>query len=197
MRRILLVLILFLSNTQFLFSQTNFYKDSSYCNDMNNSDLDTNQRNVFLFSSVGVIEILSLGVGYQVTENISLALKWSTTWIGSGAMILPNGASGYGIKLSYHKPFLFFNSTSFEYIVYLHSTLDWERKKLYGQINKIPTYKGHYLDFNIGRETINESGFNFYWVVGFCVSAAKEAHVLYAPSLKIGLNYNFIRKRSN
>lgn len=197
MRRILLVLILFLSNTQFLFSQTNIYKDSSYCNDMNNFDLDTNRRSVFLFSSVGIIEVLSLGVGYQVTENFSLALKWSATWIGSGAMILPNGASGYGIKLSYHKPFLFCNSTSFEYILYLHSTLDWERKKLYGRIDKIPTLKGHYFDFNIGRETINESGFKFFWAIGFCVSAAKEAHVLYAPSLKIGLNYNFIRKRSN
>lgn len=197
MRRILLVLILFLSNTQFLFSQTNFYKDSSYCDDMNYFDLDTNRRSVFLFSSIGLIEIPSLGVGYQVNKDFSFAIKWSTTWIGSYAILLPNSASGYGIKLSYHKPFLFFNSASFEYILYLHSTLDWERKELYGQIDKIPTLKGHYLDFNIGQETINDSGFNFFWAIGFCVSAAKEANALYAPSLKIGLNYNFIRKRSN
>ncbi len=105
-------------------------------------------------------------------------------------MILPNGASRYGIKLTYHKPFIIFNTASFEYILYTKSTLDWERKVIYGQIEKIPTLKGYYLDFNIGRETINETGFNFFGGIGICLSAAKEANILYAPSLKLGLNYN-------
>lgn len=197
MKLLLLALLVFLLNTQFIFSQINLDQVHGHYNYGNESDLDTIQRSVFLFSSVGLIEILSLGVGYQITKDFSFAIKWSSTWIGSGAMILPNGASGYGIKLSYHKPFLIFNTASIEHILYTQSTLDWERKILYGKIDKIPTLKGYYLDFNVGRETINELGFNFFWAIGFCVSAAKEAHVLYAPSLKIGLSYNFIRIRSN
>lgn len=55
--------------------------------------------------------------------------------------------------------------------------------------------KGNYLEFNIGRETIDESRLNFFWAIGFCVSAAKKAHNLYAPSLKLGLNYNFFNKK--
>lgn len=196
MKHILLVLIVTILNTKFLFSQTNFSKDSSYFNNMNNFDFNTNQRSVFLFSSIGLIEILSLGVGYQVTENFSLALKWSGTWIGSGE-ILPNSASGYGIKLSYHKPFLFFNSVTFGYIIYFKSTLDWESIKQPWNLGYEPFIKGQYFDLNIGRETINESGFNFFWAIGFSVSAAKEANILYVPSLKIGLNYDFIRKKSN
>jgi len=188
MRRILLVLIIFLSNTQFLFSQFNYDKDSSYCNYGNDSDLDTNQRSVFLFSNIGILDFLSLGIGYQVSEKISIAVKGSQTFIGSSAMGFPHGGNGVGIKLSYHTPFLFFNTTSLEYIPYLSTSFD-------DHINSIT--KGNYFDFNFGRETIDESGFNFFWAIGFCVSAAKEANVLYAPSLKIGLNYNFIRKRSN
>lgn len=194
MKKFSYVLLLILLNAQLMFSQINLFNTNDSSSLINNAKVDTNHRGMFLFASIGLIEIPSLGVGYQVTNDFSFAIKWSTTWIGSSAMILPNSASGYGIKLTYHKPFLIFNTASFEYILYTQSTLDWERKKLYGQIEKIPTLKGYYLDFNIGRETINESGFNFFWAIGFCLSAAKEAHILYAPSLKLGLNYNFFNK---
>lgn len=191
MKKILLILIVVTLNAKFLFSQINLINNTNSNSLTNNTEIDNDLRGIFLFSSIGLIEVVSIGVGYQVNENFSFSLKDSATWIGSSAMILPNSASGYGIKLTYHKPFLIFNTSSFEYILYTQSTLDWERKKLYGQIEKIPTLKGYYLDFNIGRETINESGFNFLWGIGICVSAAKEAHILYAPSLKLGLNYNF------
>lgn len=191
MKQIFLILIVLILNAKFLFSQTNLINANDSSSFTNNTEIDKNHRSIFLFSSIGLIEVVSLGMGYQLNDDFSFALKWSTTWIGSSAMILPNSASGYGIKLIYHEPFFIFNTASFEYILYTQSTLDWERKKLYDQIEKIPTLKGYYLDFNIGRETINESGFNFFWGIGICVSAAKEAHILYAPTLKVGLNYNF------
>lgn len=191
MKQILLILIVVTLSAKSLFSQSNLINNTNSNSLTNNAEIDNDHRGIFLFSSIGLIEVVSIGVGYQVNENFSFSLKGSATWIGSSAMILPNSASGYGIKLTYHKQFLIFNAATFEYVLYTKSTLDWERKKLYGQIEMIPTFKGYYLDFNIGRETINESGFNFFWGLGICVSAAKEAHILYSPSLKVGLNYNF------
>lgn len=162
MKQILLILLVFTSSAKFLFSQINLINNSNNNSLTSNAEIDNDLRGVFLFSSIGLIEVASIGVGYQVTEKFSFSLKGSVTWIGSSAMILPNSANWYGIKLTYHKPFLIFNTASFEYILYTQSTLDWEGKKLYNQIKKIPTLKGYYLDFNIGRETINESGFNFF-----------------------------------
>jgi len=67
---------------------------------------------------------------------------------------------------------------------------------LVGSIGRLDRYdpfiKGHDFDINVGKETVNESGFHFFWAVGFCISAAKEAGVLYAPSIRIGINFNFI-----
>lgn len=147
-------------------------------------------RGVFLYSGIGLIEVLTIGVGTQVSQDISISLKYAATWIGSGAMGLPNSATGIGLKLTYHKNLapLPLDAISFDYILYLHSSLDWQSR-----LDKYdPFIKGHYFDINVGKETISESGFNFFWAVGFCISAAKEANVLYAPSIKIGLNFNFI-----
>ncbi|AFH50036.1 Hypothetical protein IALB_2333 [Ignavibacterium album JCM 16511] len=185
MKQILLVLIVALLNTQFLLGQINLIGSTDYSNFENNAEIDNNLRGIFLFSSIGILDFLSLGIGYQVSEKISIAIKGSQTFIGSSAMGFPHGGNGVGIKISYHTPFLFFNTTSLEYISYLSTSFD-------DHINSIT--KGNYFDFNLGREIIDESGFNFFWAIGFCVSAAKEANVLYTPSLKIGLNFNFIEK---
>ncbi len=182
MKKILFVILL---NTQFLFSQINFINDTNFDDFQNKGKNDYSHRSIFLFSNIGILDFLSLGIGYQVSEKISIAVKGSQTFIGSSAMGFPHGGNGVGIKLSYHTHFLFFNTTSLEYIPYLSTSFD-------DHINSIT--KGNYFDFNFGRETINESGFNFFWAIGFCVSAAKEANVLYTPSLKIGLNFNFIKK---
>jgi hypothetical protein len=147
-------------------------------------------RGVFLYSGIGLIEVLTVGIGTQVSQDFSISLKYATTWIGKGAMILPNSATGIGLKLTYHKDLapLPLNAISFDYILYLHSSLGWQ----YRLDRYDPFIKGHYFDINVGKETVNESGFHFFWGVGFCISAAKEASVLYAPSIKIGINFNFI-----
>jgi hypothetical protein len=193
MKQILLILIVFTLSAKFLFSQINLNNNTDSNSLTSNAEIDKKIRSSFLFFSIGGIELGSIGVGYQVRDNFSFALKGSAAWIGSSAEFIPNGARGFGIRLTYHKPFFFFNTASFEYILYTHSTLDWEWKKRYNEIEEIPTLKGYYLEFNIGRETINESGFNFFWAIGIYKSAAKEADILYGPSLKIGLNYNFFK----
>jgi len=176
--------------SELTFCQNNFDSiDGYYLNQITNTTNNHN-RKFYVFSSVGLIEIVSIGVGYQISRDISFAIKGASTWIGSYALLFPNGASGVGIKLSYHKPFLFFNTASFDYIIYLYSTLDWESKRQPWNLGYEPFIKGHYFDVNIGKETINKSGLNIFWSIGVCLSAAKEAHILFAPSLKVGLNYN-------
>ncbi|MDI6786655.1 MAG: hypothetical protein QMD92_08100 [bacterium] len=133
---------------------------------------------------MGILEVLSIGIGYQISKNTAISIKGSGTWIGSSALGFPSSGMGLGFKLSYYKPILFFNNFSFEYISYLSTTLDWVHR------GYKPLFKGSYFDFNLGKETIDECGFNFFWAIGFCISAAKEAHILYFPSLKIGLNFN-------
>lgn len=184
MKYFICVLLSTLLNTQFLFSQINLINNSN-SNYIENSDEITNYRGVYIFSNIGILDFISLGIGYQFSEKISIAIKGSQTFIGSSAMGFPHGGNGVGVKLSYHTPILFINTTSFEYIQYLSTSFD-------DHINSIT--KGHYFDFNIGRETVNEAGFNFFWAIGFCISAAKEANILYAPSVKIGLNFNFTKK---
>lgn len=102
---------------------------------------------------------------------------------------MPNSGSGFGFKFSYYKPLLFFNNLSFEYITYLTTTLDWV------SIGSNLFFKGNYFDFNVGRENIDDYGFNYFWSIGSCISAAKNTNVVYFPSLKIGVNYNFINNR--
>ncbi|WP_348344904.1 hypothetical protein, partial [Ignavibacterium sp.] len=179
------MLFVIILNTQSLFSQMNLINNNNFDALDINGYKDNIHRGIFLFSNIGILDFLSFGIGYQVSEKISIAIKGSQTFIGSSAMGFPQGGNGVGIKLSYRTHFLFFNTTSLEYIPYLSTSFD-------DHINSIT--KGNYFDFNFGRETIDESGFNFFWAIGFCVSAAKEANVLYAPSLKIGLNFNFIKK---
>jgi len=153
---------------------------------------EKNIRSLFLFSSIGLIEVFSIGAGIQLSDNFSISVKYAGTWIGSG-FIFPNSAAGPALRVGFHKPFLLFNTVSLDYIIYLYSSLDWESLKMPWRLGYEPFIKGHYFDFNIGKETIDESGFNFFWAIGFCISAAKEAQILYAPSLKIGINLNFIK----
>ncbi|MER3524402.1 MAG: hypothetical protein C4326_10115 [Ignavibacteria bacterium] len=92
-------------------------------------------RGIFLYSGIGLVEVLTIGVGKQLTQDLSISLKYATTWIGKGAMILPNSATGIGLKLTYHKDLapLALNAISFDYILYLHSSLGWQYRQA-GQV---------------------------------------------------------------
>lgn len=143
------------------------------------------ERKIFIYSNLGVLDFLSLGVGYQASENVAISIKGSQTFItGSGAFNFPNSGAGIGFKFTYSTSFLFFNSVSAEYISYLSLTYDK---------STLPEgfIKGHYFDLNIGHENIYDAGLSFFWATGICISAVKTKNVLYSPSLKVGFNYNF------
>jgi hypothetical protein len=141
-------------------------------------------RNFFINSSLGILEFISLGVGYQASEKVAITIKASETFITGASLGFPNWGTGLGFKVSYSTEFLLFNTISAEYIAYLETSID--------ESNSLNTLlKGNYFDFNIGRENIYDEGLNVFWAIGICISAVKTTDVLYSPSLKVGLNYNF------
>jgi hypothetical protein len=153
--------------------------------DSNKTEINSGEpRSFFINSSLGILEFISLGVGYQFSEKVAVTIKGSYTFTTGASLNIPNWGEGLGFKVSFSTEFLFINSISAEYIAYLKTALD--------DAESIDTaIKGNYFDFNIGREDIYSNGLNFFWAVGLCISAVKNTNVLYSPSLKIGLNYNF------
>jgi len=191
MRTIFLTTIIVLILVEVSLSQNNSLSLNRY--DFNSIEQENKNekkvRNIFLFSSIGVLEIISVGIGYQITDNFSLSLKGSVTGFEGGAFNVPNSTKGLGIKLTYYCPFIFLNTISFEYTLHLDANFDYLGRRIHK-----PSLKGSFFDFNIGKESINEAGFNFFWSVGFCINSVKYVQILYSPSIKIGLNFNFIKK---
>lgn len=85
MKQILLILIVVTLSAKSIFSQNNLINNTNSNSFTNNVEIDNVHRGIFLFSSIGLIEVVSIGVGYQVNENFSFSLKGSATWIGSSA----------------------------------------------------------------------------------------------------------------
>jgi hypothetical protein len=182
-----------------LFPKASFCRDNligTYSEKMPDSTAEVtgNIRNIYLSASLGILEVGTFGLGYQINNNFSVSVIGGMAWIGSANYGFPGYATGYGLIMSYYyKKILLFNTVSIDYILYLNSSLDWESLKQPWLLGYEPTTKGYYLELNIGRQTINKSGFNIFWSVGVAVSSAKQANILYAPSLKIGINYNFMK----
>lgn len=63
MKQILLILLVFTSSAKFLFSQINLINNSNNNSLTSNAEIDNDLRGVFLFSSIGLIEVASIGVG--------------------------------------------------------------------------------------------------------------------------------------
>ncbi len=149
------------------------YSQNEFSKDQNDST-----RNVFVYAGIGLLEIYNLGIGYQISPELAFSFKYAVTWIGAGIL---GGGGGVGIKISYFPKQWIINTISAEYISYL-------KLSLYEKINSVT--KGNYFELNIGNENIDKSKLKIYWAVGFGLSAAKTASILFFPSIKIGINYN-------
>lgn len=187
MKKYLLITFFILINVQILSEQNvplyaNEYLDSSQL-----IYYKHNIRTLFFFSSVGILEIFSIGLGYQVTEHWSVSLKGSLTGF-EGGFLLSNSAGGYGAKVAYHFNQVFiFNKASIEYTGHLSANIDYA-----GLYIDEPFYKGSFVDINIGYEKVIERGINFWWSIGYCINDVKYAKTLYWPSIKTGINYSFL-----
>jgi hypothetical protein len=139
-------------------------------------------RKIFIYSSVGTLETLSVGIGYQIQPNLAIALDASVSAIGGTSFLFPNTASGFGIRTSYYIPFLIFNNITFESILYLDQ----------GIYKQSPQFiKGYFLDLTIGKEIIDEKGLRVFYGVGLSGSHPIDVSGRFSVSFKIGLNFNF------
>lgn len=146
---------------------------------INNDDESSqrNHRNGYAYLSVGLAEVVSLGVGLQINEDYAIGIKYGGCWIAKGFRY----GAGFGLKLSRYLSSKFFNNINLELTTYTSSSVQFTESNL---------IKGAAIDFNIGNES-KLNAINFIWSVGFISSVAKGAQPLFMPSLKIGFNINF------
>ncbi|MFH1197186.1 MAG: hypothetical protein V1720_15925 [bacterium] len=186
MKIIFTLISLILSQDMYLMGQSNSAEQTQ--SDTNRVDSSCEKtREVFIYSSIGFLEILSVGVGYQATDNISIAVKASYSGVEGNPF--PNFAVGLGIKAAYHfnQIILFINKISFEYTAHIGSSLEYEKMNI-----DEPFYKGTLLEFNVGRENIHKSGFGIIWSAGINMNRmVKYRDTVIVPSFKIGIFYNF------
>ena len=129
------------------------------------------------------MDIMGVGLGWQINSNFAIGLKWTGYWL-SGGTFVPNSGTGIGIKISEKITFGIFNNINYETtFFYRYSDQKPEKSKV--------LIKGFAVDINIGDENINDNGFNFIWLVGVVVSSAQGSKPLLLPNLKIGFNINF------
>ena len=177
MKNYLMLLILWALLTQNCLRGQHAYSLNKFTEDQNDSI-----RNVFLYTGIGLFEVINIGIGYQISHELAFSFKYAGTWIGY-SNILPSSGDGVGIKISYFPKQWIVNTISAEYISYLNLSVDYDRR-----INSVT--KGNYFELNIGNENIDKSKLKIYWAVGFGLSAAKTVSTLFFPSLKVGINYN-------
>jgi len=156
-------------------------KYNTHSVDCNYSDI----RNGYFYLTIGLLDILGFGVGYQINKNYSVGIKWSDYWLsdvgGGGLFPFPDNGGGFGIRLSRNLNYKVFNNLNFE--VLLFYTVSHRSYKQF--------IKGASFDINIGDENNINNGFNFIWSVGCVVNGAKGAPPLFMPNFKIGFNINY------
>lgn len=180
MRKIFFLILIL---TPFVSTGQNFNSINTLSQTNNSMKQNDSIRYMYVYSSIGILEAFSAGVGYQVNSNFSLSIIYSVSFIGSG-YIFPNDASGIGLKVSYFKPFSIFNCINAEYVNYLWTS---------STRTKSSTSKGNYFEVTIGKDSFQKKGLRIFWGIGISISNAKEATIVYSPSLKIGLTYNLFK----
>lgn len=136
-------------------------------------EAESDPRSYYGYATIGVIEPLGLGVGYQIDNNWAVGIKLGQYWL-SGGTYIPNGGGGVGLRVSERIKLWVANNVNYEITSLLaHSKLT-----------------GVAVDVNLGRESI-EKGVNFIWSLGITGTSAEGSSLLILPNLKIGLVVNF------
>jgi len=138
------------------------------------------RREFFLYTGIGFLEFMVLGVGYQINDDWAIAIKSNGVFL-SRWYIGPNGETGVGIRISrFLLGSLFFNAIHIEpsYLT-----------PLYGE--KSGRRKGFSFQLTIGGENVDKNKIHALWSLGGVVSSATGLPPLFMLSAKIGLNWNF------
>jgi hypothetical protein len=147
-------------------------------NEANIAGRDTNLRKIYAFLGTGVLEYISLGMGYQLSEHWSLALKVNGAFLSSRLTL--HGGNGVGTKITYaFSPSSTFNVLHVE-PAFLFSVPSYEKNA-----------NGSHLDITIGHEELVDGGGNFYWGIGGGFTTYTSGPLLGMISAKMGWNFNF------
>jgi hypothetical protein len=151
------------------------------CAQQNNDDKSQTNRKVFSSFTIGAIEILSLSIGYQIDDNYSIAIK-SQNIASGGGWIFPATSWGVGLAGSYYFVGSIFNSAKVSFIPLYKTDYQFEPKEF---------IKGFSFECTVNREKIFSHLFRFYYELGLAYCKVKNRDALFAPSIKIGIIYNF------
>ena len=136
--------------------------------------------NFFFYSTIGLYEISSIGLGYNINENWGIALKANIFLLRS--RFLFNGAAGVGIKI--HRRI--FKDKKFR----LFDTINLEAS--IGSNNfKRDITKCKEVQLDLASESDGYNGLNFYYSAGVGYSFENRSGALLMPSIKLGLIYIF------
>jgi hypothetical protein len=176
------VILFFLSLVPIAFCQeSNTNSESKKETESSEEQKANDTRHVFVYGGVGLLEVFTYGVGFQLNNKFSLSMGYSYVIVGGDAFILPDIGQGYVIKAGYFSNFWIFNSLNIEYLNIL---------KTYTDKGVTSKSKGYFAEINFAHETISKCRLGFYWSLGVCLSNAKMKPQLCTPSIKIGCNYN-------
>ncbi|MCL5028924.1 MAG: hypothetical protein M1480_07880 [Bacteroidetes bacterium] len=141
---------------------------------------DTNIRANYIYMTLGIIEPIALGFGFQINSDWSLGIKLCGYFLYYGTYTLNSGL-GIGIRISKKIKWGFINNINSE-LTMLNRISDSRSSEIF--------IKGASLDINIGNENISSKGLHFIWSVGVVGSFANRIPPLFSPNLKIGFNIN-------
>ncbi len=181
------------SNSKIIGTFNNFpkviYTYNKETQSSSNSDSVTNktrsERDFFIYTGVGIADIVYLGIGKNIFKEYSLAIKTDIFPLrGSGEGI--RIATGIGIKFSK----LFYNNLLPKSFFPIDNiSIEYSYGLTYGS-NSTDKNIGKY-QFNFGSDKINQSGINFCWAIGIAIITEKNMNALVLPNFRIGLIYNF------
>lgn len=176
-----------------------FFQGLSFCQPdnldstkLNVEKILTNEtRNFFIYTSIGVPEMITVGLGYQLNENISSSILGGIVML-KGGVYFPRLTRSAGLEYSYHtdRKIFLFNKISIQYRVFFY---DPESQVL--QRSDYPLLYGDYLEVCIGNEE-TKKGVNLFWSIGYCYNSIRGdisdngSYTLF--SVKLGLNCNLI-----
>ncbi len=193
MRKYLLA-VLFLSNIllgqsiiEENLSTTSFNKSFTFRNTQqnflylhNSESADSNNRSTYFYLTIGIAEPLAIGYGYQINNDLAVALKWSGYWLSGGGTYIPHSGTGFGLKISKNTGVKYLNNLNGEISLFYRAANDKSKTLI----------KGFAFDINIGNEKLTKNSINFIWSIGISIASSRDSSPLYLPQLKIGFNIN-------
>ncbi len=194
MKKIKILMLVLICSSSLLFGQVSYNKkfplilksvnnDSCKLDSVTNKTIerpDTNIRANYIYMTLGIIEPIALGFGFQINSDWSLGIKLCGYFLSYGTYALNSGL-GIGIRISKKIKWGFINNINSE-LTMLNRISDSRSSEIF--------IKGAALDINIGNENISSKTLHFIWSVGVVGSFANRIPPLFSPSLKIGFNIN-------